>query len=93
MNSPSTRLVLLALLMAAGMAGCASLDARPAFHQVQRDVADRTGELVQWNTGSDEDAAVASKVRAMLAEELTLQQTVQIVLLNNRRLLGTYTSS
>jgi cobalt-zinc-cadmium efflux system outer membrane protein len=80
----------LALLMAAGMAGCASLDARPAFHQVQRDVADRTGELVQWNTGSDEDAAVASKVRAMLAEELTLQQTVQIVLLNNRRLQGTY---
>jgi len=89
MNRYSTRLLSLALLTA-GLGGCASLDARSAFHQVQRGVADRTGQLVQWNSGSDEDAAVAAKVRAMLADELTLNETVQIALLNNRRLQGVY---
>jgi len=77
-------------LFAMVLGGCASLDARPAFHEVQRGVADRTGELVQWSTGSDEDAAVAAKVRAMLADELTLDETVQVALLNNRRLQGVY---
>ncbi len=78
------------LVLSLALAGCASLDARPAFHQVQRGVADRTGELIQWNSGSDEDADVAAKIRAMLAEELTLDETVQIALLNNRRLQGVY---
>lgn len=90
MNRPSTRLLFLALLLTAGLGGCASLDARPAFDEVQRGVADRTGQLVQWNSGSDEDAAVAAKVRTMLADELTLDETVQIALLNNRRLQGVY---
>lgn len=91
MNRPSAMLALSAvLLIASGLAGCASLDARPAFHDVQSGVADRTGEIVQWNTGSDEDAAVAAKVRAMLADELTLDKAVQIALLNNRRLQGVY---
>jgi cobalt-zinc-cadmium efflux system outer membrane protein len=84
------KLVLSALLLGGGLVGCTPLDARPAFHEVQRDVAERTGELVQWNSGTDEDAAVAAKVRSMLEDELTLDETVQIALLNNRRLQGVY---
>lgn len=48
------------------------------------------GQTVQWNSGSDEDAAVSARIRAMLSKEITLDEALQIALLNNRRLQGIY---
>ncbi|MFW6145909.1 MAG: TolC family protein [Planctomycetota bacterium] len=87
---PFLAAVALLSILVFALGGCASLDARPAFRQVRRDVAGRTGEHIQWYSGSDEDVAVAEKVRALLADGLTLDETVQIALLNNRRLQGAY---
>jgi len=72
------------------VSGCASLDARPAFEAVQKGAQDRIGHTVRWNQGTKEHAFVATEVRHLLAEKLTEDQAVQIALLNNPRLQGTY---
>jgi cobalt-zinc-cadmium efflux system outer membrane protein len=90
MSRPPAALLLPTLMLALSLGGCASLDARPAFGDVRQGIADRTSQTIQWNTGSEADAAVAAKVRSMLAEQLTLDEAVQVALLNNRRLQGTY---
>jgi len=78
------------ILIAALFSGCASLDARPAFEEVRKSVEARTGQKVRWNQSAEEDAFVASEIRRMLTGQLTADQAVQIALLNNRRLQGTY---
>jgi cobalt-zinc-cadmium efflux system outer membrane protein len=78
------------LLLSCLLSGCASLDADPAFDAVQRDVAERTGLDVRWRTGGDADQAVAERIRHMLHDELSLDQAVQIALLNNPRLQSVY---
>jgi cobalt-zinc-cadmium efflux system outer membrane protein len=70
--------------------GCASLDARPAFEEVQIRAQDRVGHTVRWHQDTEEDALLAAEVRGMLAGKLTADQAVQIALLNNRRLQATY---
>ncbi|MFP4053039.1 MAG: TolC family protein [Phycisphaerae bacterium] len=72
------------------LAGCDSLDARPVFGQVKRDIAERTGQLVQWNTGSDEDAAAQARVAQLLQDRLTLDEAIQVAMLNNPHLQATY---
>ena len=77
-------------LLAAVLSGCASVPQDAGFDNVRNLVAERTGQRVQWLQGGPEDQAVADTVQAMLKQELTVDQTVQIALLNNRRLQATY---
>lgn len=80
--------VLAALLW---LGGCASVPREAGFDEVQQTVADRTGHAVHWNQGTEADAAVAERVRAMLRQdELAVEEAVQIALLNNRDLQATY---
>lgn len=74
------------------IAGCQteSTDPRPVFSEVQKDIARRSGLLVHWHTESDEDAAVQARVSKMLEDKLDGDEAVQIALLNNPRLQGTY---
>lgn len=73
-----------------GVAGCATVPREAGFDHVQTNVAERTGHLVQWRGNTAEDAAVDEAVRSMLAQELTVDQAVQIALLNNRHLQATF---
>jgi cobalt-zinc-cadmium efflux system outer membrane protein len=77
-------------LLAAVLSGCASVPKDAGFDNVRNLVAERTGKRVEWYQGAPEDQAVADAMRAMLKEELTVDQAVQIALLNNRRLQATY---
>lgn len=77
-------------LVAAALAGCATVPQEAGFGEVQDAVAQRSALRVHWNQGAPEDQAVAQAVRAMLAEPLTVETAVQIALLNNRRLQATY---
>ena len=79
-----------ATLVAASVAGCASVPREAGFGDVRRVVADRTGQRVHWNQGTSADAAVADSVRALLQKELTADEAVQVALLNNRNLQATY---
>ena len=60
------------------------------FSTVAAAVEQRSGHRIFWNQGGAADAAVAAKVREMLAGELTRAEAVQIALVNNRSLQATY---
>ena len=77
-----------ALALAAPLLGCVPKEA--GFPDVARAVEERTGYRILWNRGGEADREVASRVAALLAKPLGEGEAVQIALLSNRRLQGTY---
>ncbi|MCC7351955.1 MAG: TolC family protein [Phycisphaerales bacterium] len=73
-------------LVAVVVSGCASTSPDAGFDQVRDIIAQRTGHQVQWRGHGTEDTAIDEAVGVMLAHELTVDQAVQIALLNNRHL-------
>src|SRR5438045_1448774 len=88
MNSTIHRFVLAATSLALG--GCATVPRDAGFGDVEQLVAERTALRVQWNRGTAADRAVEEMIRQSIASELTIDQAVQIALLNNRNLQATY---
>lgn len=80
------------MLMAALMAGCATVDPQAGFDDVQADVQERLDESIQWHGGTAEDAQVEQALGELLTSggALTADAAVQVALLNNRRLQATY---
>lgn len=74
------------------LVGCASVQPRAGFADVERELGGRLPQRVAWNAGTEADARVAQEVREMLAAELTAERAVQVALLNNRGLQATYES-
>jgi cobalt-zinc-cadmium efflux system outer membrane protein len=79
---------LFALGLAAPVQGCVPKEA--GFPDVSRAVEDRTGYKIVWNRGGEADREVATRVAALLAKPLGVDEAVQIALLRNRRLQATY---
>lgn len=76
---------------AAVVGGCATVPREAGFPDVRAEVAERAGgKRVVWNRGGEADAAVAAEVRSLVDQELTLDQAVQVALLNNRNLQAVY---
>ncbi|HEX9733755.1 MAG TPA: TolC family protein [Thermoanaerobaculia bacterium] len=73
----------------AGESDPATPDAR-GFSAVAELVDERLAARVHWFQGTEEDAAVAASVGALLAGELTADAAVQIALLNHRGLQAEY---
>lgn len=88
MVTRSIMLISFASLTALG--GCATVQPRQSFSEIERSVADMTGYRVRWNDGSEADKAVAAELESMLTKQLTADAAVQIALLNNRHLQATY---
>ena len=82
--------IFITLMCIGVLTGCASVPKEAGFPDVQKLIEQRMGSRVHWNQGTSEDAAVADTVRSMLQQELTLDEAVQIALLNNRSLQATY---
>src|SRR5438105_215621 len=78
----------LALFLATSVCPAASLD--ESFKNVSNTILSRTGERVQWNRGTPQDAEAERYVRALLKRPLTPNSAIQIALLNNRELQATY---
>jgi cobalt-zinc-cadmium efflux system outer membrane protein len=74
--------------LAAG--GCATVPKDAGFGDVQKTVADRLGEPVQWRGVSADDQAVDRSVHELLLRPLTADAAVQIALHNNRNLQATF---
>lgn len=84
------RIQLLLASVALLVGGCASVPRQAGFGDVERAIAERTGQRVHWNQGTASDQAVDAQVRAMLQKELAADEAVQIALLSNRGLQATY---
>jgi cobalt-zinc-cadmium efflux system outer membrane protein len=73
------------------LAGCATVDARPAFDEMRGLVAQHAPDSeLAWPEGPADDAALRERVQAWLAQPLTPDAAVRIALLNNRNLQVLY---
>jgi outer membrane protein, heavy metal efflux system len=60
------------------------------FNDVKANVGERIGLRAQWDRGSPKDEPVDEAVDKLLQSELTVAETGQIALLNNRGLQAVY---
>ncbi len=77
-------------VLAVAFSGCATVPEKGGFSDVADLVEERIAHRVHWFQGTPEDAEVAAEVRALLAGQLSLDEAVQIALLNNRGLQAEY---
>ena len=67
-------------------AGCASTNPKAAFNDVDKTVAARTGDSIQWPRNDSSTNEIAKAIEPLLQTNLTAQSAVTIALLNNRSL-------
>ncbi len=72
------------------LGGCASVQKERGHQEVAALVEERTGLKTRWNQGTPEDAQVQQHLDALLAGDLTSDRAVEVALLNNPALQGTY---
>jgi outer membrane protein TolC len=88
------RLPLLAMLaMLAGTAvlgGCASFSPDGGFSAVEQVTKDRVGKEVRWARSDADRDSIDMRVSELLAKPLTVDDAVQVALLNNRGLQATF---
>ncbi len=81
----------LLVLTAVVLSGCASVNPGPSFVDVQKTVADRTGQNARWIRSSADADDVAATVKELLSAELSAEACARVALLNNRTLQATLT--
>jgi cobalt-zinc-cadmium efflux system outer membrane protein len=77
------------IALGALLVGC-GVPKEAGFPDVARAVGERTGYRIVWNRGGAADAEVARRVTALLQKPIGEREAVQIALLRNRRIQGTY---
>lgn len=85
----SVRAALLSLAVLV-VGGCASVQPRQHFAEIEQSVSKRTQYRVHWNGESDADKEAAKEIDQLLSRPLTADAAVQVALLNNRNLQATY---
>jgi outer membrane protein TolC len=78
--------VLALLTSAAVLGGCASFTSDGGFGAVERTTKERIGKDLQWARGDADLDSIAKRVAELLAKPLTVDDAVQVALLNNRSL-------
>lgn len=81
-------IVLFPLLFLA--AGCASVEEEKPFEDVRENAEKRSGQTVEWTGRTTAGRKIRQKIDTMLEEGLTVEEAVQVALLNNPRLQGRY---
>ena len=77
-------------LLALGSASCASTSPKDSFKDLAAQVEKQSGHRVQWDQGGDDDRKVADALTKLLANDMSVEQTVQVALLNNPSLHAMY---
>ncbi len=84
------RAVLALAVSVIAIGGCASLEPKPGFGDVQGLLRPRISASVSWRDTPEEDAAAAQTVRALLGRPLEADSAVHVALLNNPELQASY---
>ncbi|WP_418314777.1 TolC family protein [Piscinibacter sakaiensis] len=82
--------LIVALAAAAVLAGCASFSADGGFEPVRQTAKSQVGKDVQWARSEADRQAIARRVDELLAKPLTVDDAVQVALLNNRGLQAAF---
>jgi outer membrane protein TolC len=78
--------VLALVASAVVLGGCASFGADGGFSVVERTTKERIGKDLHWARGDADLDTIAKRVAELLAKPLTVDDAVQVALLNNRGL-------
>jgi len=87
-HRPSKLAALISLPLILG--GCASFSTDGGFSTVEQVAKDRLGKEVTWQRSDNATDAAAQRVKELLASPLTVDDAVQIALLNNRGLQASF---
>ena len=88
-RTPRLRLPVL-LVSAAVLGGCASFSPDGGFGAVEMTTRDRLGKDLRWSRSDADQASIDTRVNALLSKPLTVDDAVQVALLNNRGLQATF---
>ena len=89
--SPNVRLLAIVLILSlVSITGCAQVPKESGFGDVQKLVGQKIDYRLYWNQGSTADAQVTSAIDDLLKKELSVDEAVQIALLNNQHLQAVY---
>lgn len=88
MMTMQKRIAVLALVVV--VTGCAGPVAERAFNDVAATTEQRIGQRPAWIKSDDDERAVRETLDRLLARPLTADDAVQVALLNNRRLQGSF---
>ena len=72
------------------LAGCASFTPDGGFGSIQQTTKDRIGQEVKWTRSDADQSAATTRIRELLQKPLTIDDAVQIALLNNRGLQASF---
>jgi cobalt-zinc-cadmium efflux system outer membrane protein len=70
--------------------GCASMAIDAGFDDVKATVEQRSAAKISWNAGTELDQEAEEKISSLIKGRLTVDQAVQIALLNDRDLQALY---
>ena len=83
------RMAIAALALFA-MSGCATLSNDGGFGQVEQAAKDRLGKEVKWARSDADRGAIDKRVAQLLEQPLSVEDAVQIALLNNKGLQASF---
>lgn len=72
------------------LAGCVSVNPKPAFDDVGKTVQERTGHASRWVRNDEDAQAVQRRLKELVPGELSVEAAVEIALLNNPSLQATF---
>jgi outer membrane protein TolC len=72
------------------LAGCASFSTDGGFAAVEQTARDRIGKDVRWVRSESDQAAIDGRVSELLGKPLSVDDAVQLALLNNRGLQASF---
>ena len=72
------------------LSGCATFSPDGGFAPVQQTARERLGQELRWARTDDEQAAIDQRVAALLAQPLSIDDAVQLALLNNKGLQAAF---
>jgi outer membrane protein, heavy metal efflux system len=78
-------------LLLLSVTGCASVNLSAGFPEVSAAIEERAATKIVWNSGTELDKEAEDRLRALLGRKLTVDDAVQIAMLNNRDLQAMYT--
>ncbi len=78
------------LLAAAVLSGCASFSPDGGFAAVEQTARDRLGKDLRWSRSDADQDRIDKRVGELLSRPLTVDDAVQVALLNNRGLQATF---
>jgi len=88
---PTPRLKLSTLLIGTlALGGCATFSRDGGFGSVEKVAAEHLGKELRWAKSDDERNSIEARVRELLARPLSVEDAVQVALLNNRGLQAAY---